>query len=250
VITQWQVGDTIYASSLSVPTAAMLYEIDLDGNKRDTIEAKFLSPEQSPFNLTSTIRDRIRSAEAIELRAGRVITAVDTARITLLEDSVAVPYTFAKTTADRVRLNATWRSGHRYECEILPGFTTDFKGATNDTLRMNFSVLEGKELGSMRLKLPACIEYTNTVLVVLNKSGEVVFTSRNAKAGTLSVLGLLPGEYSAIITEDMNGNGYFDPLVIAPFQPTEINHVYPGKISIRANWDVEIVWPEWRVTKQ
>jgi hypothetical protein len=249
-IAQWQVGDTIYASPLSTPTSEIQYEVDLNATKRDTVEAKFLLNESSSFKLTTTTKDRIRSVEAIEIRTGRFISAVDSTRITLLEDSVAIPHTLMKATPDRLNLTAGWRAGHRYVCSILPGLTSDFTGATNDTLLIDFSVYEGKELGALRMKLPACVEKTNTVLQVLNKSGEPVFTERNAKAGELIVAGLLPGEYSAIITEDKNGNGYFDPLVIAPFQPTEINHVYPGKISIRANWDVEIAWPEWQVTKQ
>jgi hypothetical protein len=248
LVQQWQVGDTLYASATLSQAEEIRYEVGLNGVKCDTVEARVLRTQRSAFRLHASVKDKIWSADSIELRAGRLLAAIDTERIQMFEDSVAIDFEMDRTAPDRVKLWSSWRLGHAYECRVIPGFMTDAYGSTNDSLSFKFSVYEGRELGALLMKLPVCVDLSNTVLVLKDKNNNMVYSARNVRAGEFTIQGLLPGDYSAIITEDINANGLFDPMVIAPVQPTEVNHVYPGKISVRANWDVEIVWPDWSLS--
>lgn len=243
---QWQIGDTIYVSPLLAASSEILYEVDLNGTKRDTVESEYLSPKSTSFKLIPTTGERIRSSNPVELMAQRLVSNVDSSRIQLLEDSIAIPFTIQKVHPNRITITAVWRPGRKYECNVLPGFTKGFDGAMNDTLRLHFASYEAKDLGVLRIKLPECVERSGTIFLLKNKSGEIAYQATDVKAGVLSIAELLPGEYTAEITEDRNDNGIFDPAVISPYQPTEVNHVYAGKITVRANWDVEIVWAGWK----
>lgn len=248
MLQQWQVGDTLYASATLSQAEEIRYEVGLNGMKRDTVEARVLRTQPSSFRLQASAKDKIWSSGSIELRADRLLAAIDTERIQMFEDSVAIHFDMDRTTPDRVKLSSIWRHGYSYACRVIPGFMTDAYGSTNDSLSFNFSVYESKELGALRMKLPACVDQSNAVLVLKDKNNIIVHSSSDVRAGVLTIQSLLPGDYSAIITEDTNANGRFDPMVIAPVQPTEVNHVYPGKISVRANWDVEIAWPDWSLS--
>jgi hypothetical protein len=56
---------------------------------------------------------------------------------------------------------------------------------------------------------------------------------------------LIVGDYTAVVCEDLNQNGLFDPLTLTPFVRSELNHAYAKPIQVRANWEVIIDWPSW-----
>jgi hypothetical protein len=171
------------------------------------------------------------------------VARFDSTRIQLYSDSASVSFSAALTHPDRLEIRNERKPGAGYECIALPGALTDIYGKTNDTLRIKFSIYESKELGAVRVKLPPI--KGSGVFELKDRSNRVVWSGTDFGAGELFIQGLVPGEYSAVITEDANANGRFDPVLIRPFQPTEVNHVYPGKISVRANWDVTLDWPSW-----
>ena len=242
-IHQWMLSDTLLVSPAVASSGKLRDEVDLGPSKRDTVEVNAIGAERTFVRLKSTGTTKQRLNDALVWDAECYITRFDSARIQVNADSASVPFTAALTHPDRLEIRNERKPGAGYECIALPGALTDIYGKTNDTLSMKFSVYEAKDLGAVRVKLPPM--KGPGVFELKDRSNRVVWSSADFSAGELLIEGLVPGEYSAVITEDSNANGRFDPVLIRPLQPTEVNHVYPGKISVRANWDVTLDWPDW-----
>jgi hypothetical protein len=79
----------------------------------------------------------------------------------------------------------------------------------------------------------------------MDRSGRVVYTASPVNTAEFSIEKLIPGDYTAVVCEDANQNGLYDPLILAPFQQGERNHACAKPIQVRANWEVVIDWPSW-----
>ena len=242
-VCQWMRGDTLYVSPSSPQTGKLRYEVDLRGLKRDTVEVNALGAERTFLRMKFTGDTKQRLTDALVLEADGVIDRLDSTRIQVYADSASIPFSISQSHPDRLEIRHERKPGKTYECIAMPGALTDIYGKTNDTLRVKFSIYEAKDLGAVRVKLPPM--KGAGVLTLKDRSNRVVWSSSALNTAELFIPSLIPGEYSAVITEDVNGNGRFDPIVIQPFSPSEVNHVYPGKISVRANWDVTLDWPAW-----
>jgi uncharacterized protein (DUF2141 family) len=242
-IHQWMRSDTLFVSPAFAATGKLRYEVDLGPSKRDTVEVNAYGAERAFVRLKSAVAAKQRQSDALLLDADCFVARFDSTLIELYTDSVSVPFSASLTHPDRLEIRHERKQGSAYECIVMPGALTDSYGKMNDTLRMKFSVYEAKDLGAVRVKLP--LLKGGGVFELKDRGGRVVWSSTDFSSGELFIQGLLPGEYSAFITEDANANGRFDPVLFSPFQPTEVNHMYPGKISVRANWDVTLDWPSW-----
>jgi hypothetical protein len=106
-------------------------------------------------------------------------------------------------------------------------------------------VHEAKELGSLRFKVPSAVKNSPHVFQLLDRTKQVVYEKKRVSETEWEIDQLVPGDYTAVLLEDSNGNGHFDPMIINPMQRTERNHQYQGNIQVRANWEVVIDWPAW-----
>ena len=242
-IHQWMRNDTLFVSPAIAASGKLRYEVDLGPSKRDTVEVNAYGAERTFVHLKSTGSAKQRLTDALVWDTDCFVARFDSTRIQLYTDSASMPFSASLTNPDRLEIRHERKPGAGYECIALPGALTDIYGKTNDTLRIKFSIYESKDLGAVRVKLPPI--KGGGVFELKDRSNRVVWSGTDFSTGELFIQGLVPGEYSAVITEDANANGRFDPVLIRPFQPTEVNHVYPGKISVRANWDVTLDWPSW-----
>jgi hypothetical protein len=136
------------------------------------------------------------------------------------------------------------KPGAAYTIQALPGWLMDDCGETNDTINIRFSVYASKELGSLSFKFPQTILDDSHSFLLMDKSKKPVSEMNRIQTTEWVLDGLLPGDYTAIICEDSNANGYFDPLQLQPFISSERNHVYGAAIQVRANWEVVIDWTD------
>lgn len=244
-IVQWQRNDTLYAAPAQSNVEEVVYEVLLRPGKRDTVSCEYESTFRGSFPVIADASAKLRVGDNFLLTAGRVVKIADTTRIELFQDSVIVPHRVADCYPDGCVVGGALRPGSSYLCRILPGLFEDTAGQTNDTLELKFVVYEPKDLGTIRIQLPDIDSEFPWILSLRDRGNRVVWSSAPAPGATLLIRNIVPGEYNAILTEDRNANGIFDPLNITPFQATELNHAYPGSISVRANWDLEINWPDW-----
>lgn len=127
-----------------------------------------------------------------------------------------------------------------YKLFIPPATFTDIFGLTNDTIKAAFKVQEEKYYGSLKLNLKMKIRI-KYILQLMNDKGEIVDYATSS-AGLFTYTYLPAGAYTLRIIYDRNGDdqwttgNYTDAI-----QPeTVIN--YPGNITIRSNWELELDW--------
>ena len=163
----------------------------------------------------------------------RLIQGKDTLKIKLIPDSL---------NQRRFRIKFPWKEEREYQFIIPPKALEDINGITNDTLQTQFKVKSAKEFGNMKLKLSFENGPKNYVLQLLNEKGSPIREQKLSKEGTLSFSYLLPGNYKFRLVVDANGNGKWDPGKYLQHRQPEKVIIYEGKVEVKANWDLELVW--------
>ncbi|HNZ46507.1 MAG TPA: Ig-like domain-containing protein [Bacteroidales bacterium] len=133
-------------------------------------------------------------------------------RITAKEDTVTVPFTVEPDSLDlclyRI-IPATYMESTQYLFSIPSDAFRDVYGLPNDSLQTSFKTLLRDDFGALNLQLE---NVPNPLIVDLMNEGrnQVLRTSRIASDSTITYPYLKAGKYTVRITEDMNGNGYWD----------------------------------------
>jgi hypothetical protein len=197
------------------------------------------------FRLSHLASQKFRMSDSVVVQSPRPIAILDPTQIRCYVDSVEVMCTGLLDDAAICRLLFDKAPGKNCRVLLLPGAITDDCGAVNDTLKFSFAVYESKELGSLRFKAPSVVKNSAYVFQLLDRTKQVVFENKRVSETEWVIDQLVPGDYTAVLLEDTNGNGHFDPMTIDPMQKTERNHLYQGNIQVRANWEVVIDWPVW-----
>lgn len=177
------------------------------------------------------------------LKFNHPLRSADTAAVYLTANGQKINYT-NKGVADAVKRNYHFRfpveQDSSYRLFIPPGTFTDIFGLKNDTLKVNFKTQEEKFYGTLKLtlKLRSMAAY---VLELVNEKG-VVFNYARAERGIFSFLYVPPGAYKLRIIYDQNGDGKWTTgNYLAKRNPETIIY-YPGAVTIRSNWDLELDW--------
>jgi hypothetical protein len=177
------------------------------------------------------------------LKCNHPIGAFDFRGVIFTEDSVPVKpvITFSDSLKTEIEINHAWKYRSRYDLFIPPGTFTDIYGKTNDSMDFQFFTRSETDYGSLMVK--SISDGTTPVWIQLISSpgNSVVreFNTENGKSIDLSFLD--PGVYRIKLIWDKNGNGKWDTgNYLEKVQP-EKTEFYPESITVRANWDVEII---------
>ena len=127
-----------------------------------------------------------------------------------------------------------------YQLFILPGAFTDIFDLTNDTIKVDFKTQEEKFYGTLKLtvKMKYRIPF---VLELINEKG-VVYNYARAERGIFSYLFMPPGTYKLRVIYDQNGDGKWTTGNYLEKKKPETIIYYPGPVTIRSNWDLELDW--------
>ncbi len=163
----------------------------------------------------------------------RLMQGKDT--ITFSPDTSNLPLVFS------IKPVATLMSDSAYRMVLLPGAFTDMFGTTNDTMKMNFSVLEPTYFGTLKLdaKISTQGHYILQLLDIKNNVSRQQFITASK-----SVLfeALPPGTYRLRLIDDANNNGVWDAgNFLKVLQPEKV-YYYPDNLVIRSNWDLTQAW--------
>jgi hypothetical protein len=136
-----------------------------------------------------------------------------------------------------------WKVKMRYELFIPPGTFTDIYGLKNDTLLLIFTTTDIEDYGVLKVNLKIDSNKTGPYIFQLLGDNKTVIQERNLdKPGSIQFDYLSPGNYTARIIMDKNGNRKWDTgKYIKKIQPETIYN-YPAVMTLKANWDTEIDW--------
>jgi hypothetical protein len=126
--------------------------------------------------------------------------------------------------------------------EAPAGCVMSIHGAPADTLKMEWLVLAPKDMGTLALRMES--EETKTLLLqVTDTKGVIIAIEPVQVPGSWSRKEMMPGDYEIRLIEDTDGDGVWDPANFERGMQPERVWVYSGKVSVRANWDLDLRWP-------
>ena len=244
-IAQWMRSDTLYAAALRGCSERTEVAVRCGELVLDTLGLERKADEWPFVRLSHSASQKMQANEPLVIECKRPITTVVDSLLTCFADSVETMVNSESVNSSMRELRFNRIPGSSYRLVALPGWITDDCGETNDTLEVSFSVYDLKELGSLRFMLPDTILSGSHFFQLKDRTGRVVYNASPVSVIDFSIERLVPGDYTAVVCEDANQNGLFDPLILEPFQQSERNHVYAKPIQVRANWEVVIDWPSW-----
>lgn len=218
----------------------------------DTVEVSSAPVEEGATPLAKS-GDNLRSGklppgDTLSLSFRHPLSEVDTSRMLLLQDSVAITPLF---TGIAGAYEQEFLLVHRqvdtasYDLLLLPGALTDFFGQPNDTLQLSYGILPPDKLTRLTIALDS---FPTGAYVLQLYQGENLSTQKEWRAetgnGEVLFADLSPGDYRLRIVVDRNGNGRWDPGRLDDGrQPETFLDVTLDKL--RANWELvkEISWP-------
>jgi len=129
-----------------------------------------------------------------------------------------------------------------YKLFIPPATFTDIFGLTNDTIQIDFKTQEENYYGMFKLNLNFKLQKEMMILQLLDEKDNVLQTELTGAIKTKEYSLLHPGKYKLKIIYDRNGNEKWTTgNYLKKIQPEKVFY-YPGIITIRSNWDMELDW--------
>ncbi|MCC6542465.1 MAG: Ig-like domain-containing protein [Flavobacteriales bacterium] len=218
------------------------YEISEAGVVLDTV--RYRPTIKRPFHtgLTATLIDG-KDPASILIRSARPILQIDSTRISLLHDSVPVPFTVVREDDRRCSLLFQAASGSSYRLTVLPKAIRDIHGGTNDTLRTLLGTAEERTFGSLQVGISGLAPNGRYLLQVLD--GQQRVQHEAVVTAALPVVRwdrLAPGSRTLRLVLDRNGNGHWDTGEWASLTQAERTWHHPEPVNIRSGWDVKVDW--------
>lgn len=171
----------------------------------------------------------------------------DTARWILMADTVPVRAfgIFSDSlNPRRLSMHTTWVPDKRHELYLLPGALTDIWGISNtDTLQATFNAGSTKTLSTLIVELTGLTAGASYILEVLDGEQAVERRAFLADGATMKYTfsGLPAVAYILRRTDDLNGNGRWDPGHFLEKRQPEPVRTKPLE-TLRAGWEVSVTW--------
>ena len=242
---EWNIGmDTVRFWYVGTDSAVQrTVEVRVDDVPLDTATAE----QRKPLPPWGVVRAPLSGTSELEFEVTRLVGRIDTARMVLRKDSVAVPFTFSVSPGRlrRYTLTAPLKPGDKATLTLLPGALADHQGRTNDTLALELTWPLAKEAGKLVVTLPGLASgYRGAyILELLDPTGKLLLTATGAEMpDTVQWLALPPKAYGLRLIGDTNANGRWDAGSLRAGMLPERVHLHPKGATVRAGWEVEVVW--------
>ena len=148
----------------------------------------------------------------------------------------------------RFRLNAGLQPGERYKLQLDSAAVTSIFGNENVKFESLFKLRDLSEYAVLIVTLPPAFPEAfegNAVLQLMSASDAVVKTQKADEEETIIEF-IEPGTYFLRLFIDENKNGVWDTGNFARRQQPEAVYYFHESIQLRANWDVEVEWVEFK----
>ncbi|MBP5560413.1 MAG: Ig-like domain-containing protein [Muribaculaceae bacterium] len=208
--------------------------------------ADSVPPPVLPLNVS---KGKLNIGDSIAIACETPISRIDRRAITLRQmqpDStwtpIALPVPIQSDTCSRLRyvIPAALEPGGIYRLRLEPGAVTSVYDIPCDSIVADITVGATDEYSNLYLTITPRLD--EPAFVELIDAAEKITATVSVKNGEAEFENVEPGYYFARITLDANGNGQWDTGNFAEHRQPETVLYYPGKLRLRANWDVEQAW--------
>ena len=167
-----------------------------------------------------------------------MIQSIDSSKIDVLKlpDSVKVNFV-ANFDQNKLTIQPKDKNVKKYVVIFKDGSITGLTGNKNNLTKTEIAKKEERELGSLNVKLNKTVQ--SGILQILEK--EKVIDEQKVLIYDKPIVfsRLNPGEYAFRIIEDLNQNGFWDPISPENKRKAERVFQFSSPIKVRANWEVE-----------
>ena len=144
--------------------------------------------------------------------------------------------------AGLIRLDYHWKPGSRYELFLPPGLVTDRFGRSSDSLRLQFRVPEAETTATLTVRLKGLQPAAYYILNYLSEKDEVIRSYSLESDSIVNTAWLSPGKLRLQLVRDEDRNGRFTPGSFTRNRQPERVWEYAEFITLRANWEQEILF--------
>lgn len=132
------------------------------------------------------------------------------------------------------------KPGEKYRFSVDSLAVTDIYGLWNKPLKHEFTVRPLEEYANLIFKISGADSIP--VIVELLDGSEKTVRTIHAENGVANIKHINPGDYYARLFLDADSNGVWTTGNIAAKRQPEEVYYYPGKLKLKANWDIEQAW--------
>ncbi|MDZ4821980.1 MAG: Ig-like domain-containing protein [Flavobacteriales bacterium] len=227
-----------------VPDAYINTRVIWNNEILDTLEVPFFTEALSDsIELRNNISSKWKKTDNIIITAEEFLFLNVSAVVKLLEDSNVIDCRIENLNeGNKYGVEAKFKDGKKYELTIFPGTFTNALSATNDTTTIFFQTYRMEDLGQLNMNVSGLIA-DSVYQIILEKPGSLSVKQNLTSDGPMVFQGLIPGEYSLRLFADSEiQNGLWDPAAFNIGRQPEPVWVYPQKITVRANWELNLDW--------
>lgn len=210
--------------------------------ENDSIDVMFYSGTYYGFRDINPIKPKINSTEKFTLFSRYRIEDVLNDNINFRIDSLPwdPEINFLEET-NSIEILHEWKADTEYSVLFNPGSIFAPDKSTCDSLFFPIDIAKNTDFGTLSVSFSE--EYGDgNILLLTDASGKTVFRSDISKIKSTKINFLNPGEYTARIFRDDNGNLKWDSADYHIKTQPEPLLTTPQKIQIRANWEVVLNW--------
>ncbi len=224
--------------------------------ERERAEAageEYIPPkEPNPFRFRVDASAEVNPEKNIPIEFDLPLTAIDSARIRLLEipdlgDTLPARFRIVRDTLNirRWTITADWDETSAYRLTIPDGVFTNIAGERNDSLGANFKIVQQREFATVAMTVRGKTPQSQYIVEVLGENGATERRLEKISSGSYTLRYIPEGEIRLRITEDGNSNSRWDSgSLIERRQPERVEY-YVGPsgdqfIPARANWEVSV----------
>lgn len=185
---------------------------------------------------------KVRARDTLKLRFSAPVSRVEAARAWAIFGTDSLPYKGLVWSSDsmsaELRQLPTGKAG---TVRFSKGAFTDLFGRSNDSLAVPVNYYLPEDLGKLIFNVSALPDGP-CVFELVDKSGVVKERKSISGSSTLVFEGLLPGQYSARLIEDLDSNGLWTNGDWKLRRQPERIFLFGKELNMRADWDLEQEW--------
>lgn len=207
----------------------------------DTVLTKIKDMKRDSLTVSAITKGTIDVDTPFKISANIPLTKLDTSYVNIInQDSIPLNFEYSfEERKNTYSINFPKEEKQIFNIQLLPGALTDFYNATNDTLNFRVKTPDFADLGALNITVTNIKSYP-VIVQLTNDKGELYkeIIHQEEDGNVFNFTYIKPAEYLLRVIYDNNNNAKWDTgNYLKGIQPEEIIY-YPGKIEVRANWDV------------
>lgn len=215
-----------------------------DDKVLDTLETRVFDNLSKTLDLRCPASGKFNAKDGIVLYTDPRVKQLNSQSLRLLRDSLELPYSLqSKSQPGFWSVIADYQEGANYELTIFPGLA-NYAYKTNDSITCKVGSFGADFFGTLNVKLDSDFDGEGKFLLqFMTEKGKLIqeiYLSTGKEQ--LNFSKLEPGNYQLRILNDGNRDGKWTaPNYLQGIEPEEFMY-YQNTISIRSNWEMDIVW--------